>query len=286
MLMNRFLGDEPLYDNDAESPDVSAGLDIPISISEMSYGWRISGNTIAISDVVDFFIINGFSYFVQNAQMGSSNSSWQNLPTDMEYFETLANDWPLLITQCGDVASFCGGLGSTAKTASRAAVDVFGSTAAPGSPACLAPPEEETVKAPKFNLHGGPVEIVQYVEPITQPAIAELGSSDRLAEQPLHFGSFWMHARPHASRSCQNAVNEAEFPPNSSDVVASVASEEAYSLHFDGLSNRGCAEVARHSWTHLDLGRPCRGLLEVCLGPLAFYLDLPTLLLCTKEPNT
>jgi hypothetical protein len=29
------------------------------------------------------------------------------------------------------------------------------------------------------------------------------------------------------------------------------------SLHFDGFLTQACAEVARHTWTHLDLGRPC-----------------------------
>jgi hypothetical protein len=44
-------------------------------------------------------------------------------------------------------------------------------------------------------------------------------------------------------------------------------------LHFDGFSSQACAEVARHTWTNLDLGRPCLGLLEVCRGSLVFYLD-------------
>jgi exo-beta-1,3-glucanase (GH17 family) len=77
----------------------AAGLDIPISISELAYGWQISGNITAVSDSVDFFMINEFPYFAQNAQAGGSSSSWQNLLTDMEYFETLANGRPLLITQ-------------------------------------------------------------------------------------------------------------------------------------------------------------------------------------------
>ncbi|KAJ7715564.1 hypothetical protein B0H14DRAFT_3633076 [Mycena olivaceomarginata] len=33
------------------------------------------------------------------------------------------------------------------------------------------------------------------------------------------------------------------------------------------------SQVARHTWTNLDLGRPCLGLLEVCRGSLVFYLD-------------
>ncbi|KAJ7679620.1 glycoside hydrolase [Mycena rosella] len=113
-FIDRYSGDEPLYDDDAGSPDAlayyinnmrsnftAAGLDIPISISELAYGWQISGNITAVSDSVDFFMINEFPYFAQNAQAGGSNSSWQNLLTDMEYFETLANGRPLLITQTG-----------------------------------------------------------------------------------------------------------------------------------------------------------------------------------------
>ncbi|KAJ7746294.1 glycoside hydrolase [Mycena metata] len=106
------VGDEPLFDDDAGSPDdlayyinnmrsnfTAAGLDIPISISELAFGWQVSGNITALSDSVDFFMINEFPYFAQNAQAGGSNSSWQNLLTDLEYFETLANGRPLLITQ-------------------------------------------------------------------------------------------------------------------------------------------------------------------------------------------
>ncbi|KAJ7354082.1 hypothetical protein DFH08DRAFT_933761 [Mycena albidolilacea] len=48
------------------------------------------------------------------------------------------------------------------------------------------------------------------------------------------------------------------------------------SLHFDGSSTQACAEVARHTWTHLDLGRPCRGLLKVFRGSLGL-LDLTML---------
>ena len=77
----------------------AAGLDIPISISELAFGWQSSGNITAISDSVDFFMINEFPYFAQNAQAGGSDSSWQNLLTDIDYFETLANGRPLLITQ-------------------------------------------------------------------------------------------------------------------------------------------------------------------------------------------
>ncbi|KAJ7433689.1 glycoside hydrolase [Mycena galericulata] len=108
------VGDEPLYDDDAGSPDAlayyinnmrsnftAAGLDIPISISELAYGWQISGNITTISDAVDFFMINEFPYFAQNAQAGGSASTWENFLTDLEYFETLADGRPLLITQTG-----------------------------------------------------------------------------------------------------------------------------------------------------------------------------------------
>jgi hypothetical protein len=55
-----------------------------------------------------------------------------------------------------------------------------------------------------------------------------------------------------------------------------------YSLHFDGFSTQACAEVARHTWTHLDLGRPCQGLLKVCTSRSLGFLDSTMLLKYTQ----
>lgn len=108
------LGDEPLFDNDAGSPDTlakfilsmksefkEAGLDIPISISDMAYGWKSSGNISAMADAVDFFMINNFPYFAQNARYGGDNNAWEYFTRDIEYFEGIAKGKPLLVTQTG-----------------------------------------------------------------------------------------------------------------------------------------------------------------------------------------
>ena len=80
----------------------NAGLsDIPVSISDMPYGWQISGDISAVSDAVDFFMINNFPYFAQNAQNGDSESTWDNFVNGIKYFEKIANGKPLLVTQVG-----------------------------------------------------------------------------------------------------------------------------------------------------------------------------------------
>jgi len=103
-----------LYDNDAGSADAlaayivqmkasfrDAGLDIPVSISDMAVGWQSSGNITSMQNAVDFFMINNFPYFNENAQWGGDNDSWADFLVDMQYFESLANGRPLLVTQTG-----------------------------------------------------------------------------------------------------------------------------------------------------------------------------------------
>ena len=44
-----------------KSTFANAGLsDIPVSISELAYGWQISGDISSMVDAVDFFMINNF----------------------------------------------------------------------------------------------------------------------------------------------------------------------------------------------------------------------------------
>jgi exo-beta-1,3-glucanase (GH17 family) len=106
-------GDEPLYDNDAGSAlklakylsDMKADLakaglsDIPVSISEMAYGWQISSDFQSLIDELDFFMINTFPYFVQDAKEGGSDVSWADFTNDIKYYESIAQGKPLLVTQ-------------------------------------------------------------------------------------------------------------------------------------------------------------------------------------------
>jgi len=108
------LGDEPLYDWDFGDPDTlaqyitnmkqtfnNAGQSIPVSISDLAYGWQQAGDTSSVQSAVDFYMINNFPYFAQNAQSGNSASSWTNFQTDMNYFKSIAGGKPLLVTQTG-----------------------------------------------------------------------------------------------------------------------------------------------------------------------------------------
>jgi len=108
------LGDEPLYDWDFGSPDALAtyitklkstfsshNLSIPISISDLAYGWQQAGDTSSVQNAVDFYMINNFPYFAQNAQSGGSASSWTNFESDMDYFRGIAKGKTLLVTQTG-----------------------------------------------------------------------------------------------------------------------------------------------------------------------------------------
>lgn len=106
------IGDEPLYDNDAGSADAlakyitqmkqeftSAGLDIPVSISDMAYGWKQAGDVSSMVEAVDFFMINNFPYFGGNAKTADSDTAWSDFTGDIEYFQGIANGKPLLVTQ-------------------------------------------------------------------------------------------------------------------------------------------------------------------------------------------
>ncbi|EJD05102.1 glycoside hydrolase [Fomitiporia mediterranea MF3/22] len=109
------LGDEPLFDNDFGSADnlakfirqmktdfASAGLsDIPVSTSELAFGWQSSGNITEMVDAVDFFMINNFPYFAFDATTGGSNISWADFLNDMNYYASIAQGKPLLVTQTG-----------------------------------------------------------------------------------------------------------------------------------------------------------------------------------------
>jgi len=109
------IGDEPLFDFDAPSPaaladiilDVKknftkAGLSIPLSISDMAYGWQSAGNITPVADAVDFFMINNFPYFAWDATSGGNQSTtWADFTSDMEYFANISQGKPLLVTQTG-----------------------------------------------------------------------------------------------------------------------------------------------------------------------------------------
>ena len=107
---------QPLYDNDAGSATnllsyvlemksnfSNAGLsDIPISISELAYGWQSTpGNITALAAALDFFMINNFPYFAFDAESGGSATSWSDFMTDITYYESISNGKPLLVTQVG-----------------------------------------------------------------------------------------------------------------------------------------------------------------------------------------
>jgi len=111
------MGDEPLYDNDFGSPQAlaneinsikgtfkSAGLDIPISISDMAFGWQQAGQTKSssvVAQAVDFFMVNTFPYFSQSASWGGDSNAWSAFTSDISFFEGLADGRPILVTQTG-----------------------------------------------------------------------------------------------------------------------------------------------------------------------------------------
>lgn len=78
-----------------------AGLsDIPVSISDMAYGWQNAGGDITpMVDVVDFFMINNFPFFSEDATTGGSAGSWNDFVRDVEYFQSIAEGKPLMVTQ-------------------------------------------------------------------------------------------------------------------------------------------------------------------------------------------
>ena len=72
---------------------------MPISISELAYGWQITDDLQSLIDAVDFFMINSFPYFAFDAQDGGSETSWKDFVGDIEYYEGIAQGKPLLVTQ-------------------------------------------------------------------------------------------------------------------------------------------------------------------------------------------
>lgn len=111
------IGDEPAYDSDlgGVSGIVSkinsvrgqfkdAGIDMPISISDMAFGYQSAGQKSAsdpLPKAVDFFMINTFPYFASGATSGGSDGAWKSFTTDIAFFEKIANGKPLLVTQTG-----------------------------------------------------------------------------------------------------------------------------------------------------------------------------------------
>ncbi|TDL26979.1 glycoside hydrolase [Rickenella mellea] len=109
------MGDEPLFDHDAGDPSTlakaimqmksdfkNAGIpDIPVSISDMAYGWQSGGDVSSVVTAVDFFMINNFPYFGSKAESGGSDSTWKSFTSDITYFQKMANGKPLLVTQTG-----------------------------------------------------------------------------------------------------------------------------------------------------------------------------------------
>jgi len=109
-------GDEPLYDWAAGDPQTladaiksmqsqfkQAGLNIPVSISEMAYGYQqaMSSGAQAVIDAVDMAMINTFPYFAQDAHEGGSSYSWNDFMNDMNWFKDHFNGKLLLVTQTG-----------------------------------------------------------------------------------------------------------------------------------------------------------------------------------------
>ena len=73
--------------------------DIPVSISELAYGWQISGNITSMVEAVDFFMINNFPYFSFDATTGGSDVAWNDFLNDMNYYASISEGKPLLVTQ-------------------------------------------------------------------------------------------------------------------------------------------------------------------------------------------
>jgi len=109
-------GDEPLYDWAAGDPQTlanainsmktqfkNAGLNIPVSISEMAYGYQqaMSSGAQSVIDAVDMAMINTFPYFAQDAHEGGSNYSWNDFTSDINWFKQHFSGKTLLVTQTG-----------------------------------------------------------------------------------------------------------------------------------------------------------------------------------------
>jgi len=109
-------GDEPLYDWAAGDPSTlanaiksmqtsfkNAGLKIPVSISEMAYGYQqaMSSGAQSVIDAVDLAMINTFPYFAQDAHEGGSSYSWNDFTNDINWFKKYFGNKTLLVTQTG-----------------------------------------------------------------------------------------------------------------------------------------------------------------------------------------
>ena len=67
------------YINQMRTDFKNAGIpNIPLSISDMAYGWQISGDITAMQEAVDFFMINNFPYFAFDATTGGNTTSWND----------------------------------------------------------------------------------------------------------------------------------------------------------------------------------------------------------------
>jgi len=109
-------GDEPLYDwaagdpqtladaiNSMKSQFKSAGLNIPVSISEMAYGYQQAMNSgaQAVINACDMAMVNTFPYFAQDAHDGGSNYSWNDFTNDLNWFKQHFSGKVILVTQTG-----------------------------------------------------------------------------------------------------------------------------------------------------------------------------------------
>jgi exo-beta-1,3-glucanase (GH17 family) len=104
------LGDEPLFDNDfgnvgnvvSHINTIKSSLSshgIPVSISDMAYGWQQAGDISSLANAVDFFMMNNFPYFAGNA--GNGDNAWGAFKNDISYFQKISQGKPLLVTQTG-----------------------------------------------------------------------------------------------------------------------------------------------------------------------------------------
>lgn len=84
-----------------KSKFVSAGLDMPVSISEMAGGWQNSANGDISSMVAacDFFMVNDMPYFFPDATTGGSPGSWKDFVSDLQYIASIASGKHIMVTQ-------------------------------------------------------------------------------------------------------------------------------------------------------------------------------------------
>ncbi|KAK0448915.1 glycoside hydrolase superfamily [Desarmillaria tabescens] len=88
------FGSEPLFDNVLEPGDLVAqvlaakanlsSLGIPVTISEMAYGYQERGGAKAVLDAVDLIDAHMLPFFSQQAS--TANASWPIVLTDMNWF--------------------------------------------------------------------------------------------------------------------------------------------------------------------------------------------------------